>query len=186
MLEAVSSSRPRRRRLALAAGAAGAAAVIGVTGLTVSANAAPGTPAAVASKNVTVDNRSLSIDAAVKAAQAALKAAEQGGHRVTVVVLDRAGTVQVELKGDGAGPQTAESAHRKAFTAVSFGQPTSVLAGRVTGGGATLRDIPGTLFLAGGVPITVDGQPIAAIGVGGAPSGDLDEQYATAGAATLR
>jgi uncharacterized protein GlcG (DUF336 family) len=69
---------------------------------------------------------------------------------------------------------------------VSFGQPTSVLAGRVGGDGATLRGIPGTLFLAGGVPVAVDGQVVAAIGVGGAPSGDLDEQYAAAGAATLR
>jgi hypothetical protein len=35
-------------------------------------------------------------------------------------------------------------------------------------------------------PVTVDGQVVAGIGVGGAPSGDLDEQYAAAGAASLR
>ncbi|HTJ35776.1 MAG TPA: heme-binding protein, partial [Dactylosporangium sp.] len=103
----VSTSRPR---LGLVAGALSAAAVVGVTGLTVTANAAPGTPTTVAAANsATVDNRSLDIDAAIKAAEATLKAAEKGGHRVTVVVLDRSGTVQVQLKGDGAGPQTAES-----------------------------------------------------------------------------
>ncbi|MCW3818213.1 heme-binding protein [Micromonospora sp. DR5-3] len=175
----------RRATLGLIAGAVGVAAV---TGVTVNANAAESAAprAAVASKGDVVANPSLDIDAALSAAEATLKAAEKGGHRVTVVVLDRSGDVQVQLKGDGAGPQTAESATRKAFTAVSFGQPTSALSARVTGPGATLRDIPGTLFLAGGVPVSVDGQVVGAIGVGGAPSGDLDEQYANAGANTLR
>ncbi|MEW2376141.1 heme-binding protein [Micromonospora sp. NPDC047812] len=178
-----------RRRAALGLGAA-ALGVAAVTSVAVNASAAetttPAQPAASAARGDVVANPSLDIDAALRAAQATLKAAEKDGHRVTVVVLDRSGTVQVQLKGDGAGPQTAESATRKAFTAVSFGQPTSALAGRVTGPGATLRDMPGTLFLAGGVPVTVDRQVVGAIGVGGAPSGDLDERYAEAGAATLR
>ncbi|MEU4776691.1 heme-binding protein [Micromonospora sp. NPDC023633] len=188
-----------RRRAALGLGAA-ALGVAAVTSVAVNASAAgtttPAGPAAgpvaaaqsaaSAARGDVVANPSLDIDAALRAAQATLKAAEKDGHRVTVVVLDRSGTVQVQLKGDGAGPQTAESATRKAFTAVSFGQPTSALAGRVTGPGATLRDMPGTLFLAGGVPVTVDRQVVGAIGVGGAPSGDLDERYADAGAATLR
>ncbi|MFU8851767.1 GlcG/HbpS family heme-binding protein [Micromonospora sp. SL1-18] len=178
-----------RRRATLGL-VAGAVAVATVTGVTINANAAEPavaySAAATAARSDVVTNPSLDIDAALRAAKATLKAAEKGGHRVTVVVLDRSGTVQVQLKGDGAGPQTAESAIRKAFTAASFGQPTSALAGRVTGQGATLRDIPGTLFLAGGVPVTVGGQIVGAIGVGGAPSGDLDEQYANAGTDTLR
>ncbi|MGI5175179.1 GlcG/HbpS family heme-binding protein [Dactylosporangium sp. CA-152071] len=177
----------RRGALGLIAGALGVAAV---TGVTIEANAAePVTAAnatAVAAQSNIVANPSLDIDAALRAAGATLDAAEKGSHHVTVVILDRSGNVQVQLKGDGAGPQSAESAKRKAFTAASFGQPTSALAGRVTGPGATLRDIPGTLFLAGGVPVTVDGQVVGAIGVGGAPSGELDERYANAGAATLR
>ncbi|NUR26179.1 MAG: heme-binding protein [Catenulispora sp.] len=46
----------------------------------------------------------------------------------------------------------------------------------------TLKDIPGTLFLAGGVPVDSASAPIAGIGVAGAPSGALDEAYAQAGA----
>ncbi|MEE1813598.1 heme-binding protein, partial [Streptomyces sp. SP18ES09] len=46
-------------------------------------------------------------------------------------------------------------------------------------------DIPGTLFLAGGAPVTAKGAPIAGIGVAGAPSGDLDEKFAQAGVASL-
>ncbi|NUT48447.1 MAG: heme-binding protein [Saccharothrix sp.] len=128
-----------------------------------------------------VQTNVLSVDAATRAAQAALDAAEKEGQRVTVAVLDRSGTVRVLLKGDGAGPQTEESAKRKAFTAVSFGRPTSALSENARGDGATIRDIPGTLFLAGGVPVTSNGGPIAGIGVGGAPSGDLDERFAAEG-----
>ncbi|WP_370359693.1 heme-binding protein [Catenulispora sp. MAP12-49] len=46
----------------------------------------------------------------------------------------------------------------------------------------TLKDIPGTLFLAGGVPVDSSNAPIAGIGVAGAPSGTMDETYAQAGA----
>ncbi len=48
-----------------------------------------------------------------------------------------------------------------------------------------LKDIPGTLFLAGGAPVTAKGAPVAGVGVAGAPSGGLDEKYARAGAAAL-
>jgi uncharacterized protein GlcG (DUF336 family) len=141
---------------------------------------------AAADQHTTRAEKVLTVDAAIRAAQATLDAAEKENQRVTVAVVDRSGDLVVLLAGDGAGPQTEESARRKAFTAVSFNAPTSELAGRVTGQGATLRDIPGTLFLAGGVPVAVDGTSVAGIGVGGAPSGDLDEKFAKAGLATLR
>ncbi|MFE3070404.1 heme-binding protein [Streptomyces sp. NPDC059247] len=133
----------------------------------------------------------LTVEAATKAAQATLKAAEKENQRVSVAVVDRNGNTLVTLRGDGAGPQSYESAVKKAFTAVSWNAPTSVLAGRLTST-PNLKDIPGTLFLAGGAPVTAKGAPvtakgapIAGIGVAGAPSGDLDEKFAQAGIATL-
>ncbi|MBC7270705.1 MAG: heme-binding protein, partial [Streptomyces sp.] len=90
----------------------------------------------------------------------------------------------VTLRGDGAGPQSYESAERKAFTAVSWNAPTSDLTARLSTT-PNLKDIPGTLFLPGGVPVTARNTPIAGIGVAGAPSGDLDERFARAGAAAL-
>ncbi|WP_412541780.1 heme-binding protein [Longispora sp. K20-0274] len=170
------------RRTALLGTAAGLATVVASTGVALAAN----DPAPATGRKITQSTQVLTIDAATRAASKALEAAEKGGHRVTVVVMDRSGVVRVTLHGDNAGPQTDESAKRKAFTAVSFGQPTSALVARAGGTNPSVRDIPGTLFLAGGVPVTVDGLAIAAIGVGGAPSGDLDEQYAQAGLAALR
>ncbi|MFB7357638.1 GlcG/HbpS family heme-binding protein [Streptomyces gardneri] len=166
---------------ALAAGTFGA----------VSANAA--TPAAAPAAAVakadaknknTMESTHLTIEAATKAAQATLDAAEKENQRVSVAVVDRNGNTLVTLRGDGAGPQSYEAAQKKAYTAVSWNAPTSELAKRLANA-PTLKDIPGTLFLGGGAPVTAKGAPIAGIGVAGAPSGDLDEKFAQAGVATL-
>ncbi|MFD7559690.1 heme-binding protein [Streptomyces sp. NPDC059533] len=160
----------------------------------VSASATPApesAPAAAAAKkkddgddkNFTTTTH-LTIDAATRAAQATLKAAQSENQKVTVAVVDRNGNTIVTLRGDGAGPQSYESAQRKAFTAVSWNAPTSVLAGRLAQA-PNLKDIPGTLFLGGGVPVQANGAPVAGIGVAGAPSGDLDEKFAKAGADSL-
>ncbi|CAL9660466.1 hypothetical protein SUDANB108_06993 [Streptomyces sp. enrichment culture] len=189
------------RRARISTGAA-ALAVVGAAAFgTVTANASA--PAAVAADSVAADSVAassvaadsvapgatttsthLTIDAATRAARAALDAAEAEHQRVTVAVVDRNGNTVVTLRGDGAGPQSYESAERKAFTAVSWNAPTSELAGRLEQT-PHLKDIPGTLFLGGGVPVTARNAPIAGIGVAGAPSGTLDEKYARAGAAGL-
>ncbi|MEV0648410.1 heme-binding protein [Phytomonospora sp. NPDC050363] len=127
----------------------------------------------------------LSAETAMKAAQAALKEAEKQGQRVTIAIVDRSGATRLIVAGDEAGPQTEDSAVRKAFTAVSFGRATSGLAEGATGDAPNISDIPGTLFLAGGVPVAVDDLAIAGIGVGGAPSGDIDEAIANAGLAAI-
>lgn len=178
------------RRARVATGGA-VLAVVALAGFgAVSANAsapaaAPATTAtaasAVAPDRATTTSVHLTIDAATRAAQAALDVAEKENQRVTVAVVDRNGNTIVTLRGDGAGPQSYESAERKAFTAVAWNAPTSQLAERLEQA-PNLKDIPGTLFLAGGVPVTADKAPIAGIGVAGAPSGALDEKFAQAGA----
>ncbi|MFF9004092.1 heme-binding protein [Streptomyces achromogenes] len=183
-----SRKKPSRRARVLAGGAALAVVGAGVVG-TVAANAAdsadatPAAPVAARGGELTQSTH-LSVDAAAKAARAALEAAEKDGRQVSVAVVDRNGNTVVTLRGDGAGPQSYESAERKAYTAVSWNAPTSELAKRLAQA-PNLKDIPGTLFLAGGTPVTAKGAPVAGIGVAGAPSGDLDERYARAGAAVL-
>jgi uncharacterized protein GlcG (DUF336 family) len=162
--------------------AANAAGTAGTPGTDTSASASAAASGA-AQGNLTQTSH-LTIDAATEAARAALDAAEQEGQRVTVAVVDRNGNTIVTLRGDGAGPQSYESAQRKAYTAVSWNAPTSELAKRLQNA-PNLKDIPGTLFLAGGAPVTAEGAPVAGIGVAGAPSGDLDEKFARAGVAAL-
>lgn len=178
-------------RARLLTGAVAAAALGAGTFGALSANAAEPdrAPATVAADSTAhprdlTQSTHLSIDAATRAAQATLDAAEAENQRVTVAVVDRNGNTIVTLRGDGAGPQSYESAIRKAFTAVSWNAPTSELAKRLETV-PNLKDIPGTLFLAGGAPVTIKGGPIAGIGVAGAPSGALDEKFAQAGVAAL-
>ncbi|MER7846664.1 heme-binding protein [Kitasatospora sp. NPDC096077] len=167
--------------------AALAAAGVGAVSANAETTETPAVPAAAKvdaqNKNL-AQNTGLTIDAATRAAQAALDAATKAGQHVSVAVVDRDGVTRVLLKGDGAGPQAPESAERKAYTAVSWNAPTSELAKRLAQA-PNLKDIPGTLFLAGGAPVQSKGAPVAAIGVAGAPSGDLDEQFAQAGVAAL-
>ncbi|MEV8456256.1 heme-binding protein [Streptomyces sp. NPDC052095] len=170
-------------------GVAAAAVVAGTVG---AASASASAPAAAPAAAVKTDTKNrnlqesthLTLEAATKAAQATLDAAKKENQRVSVAVVDRNGNTILTLRGDGAGPQAYEAAVKKAYTAVSWNAPTSELAKRLTNA-PTLKDIPGTLFLAGGAPVTAKGAPIAAIGVAGAPSGDLDEKFAQAGVATL-
>ncbi|MFI0824031.1 heme-binding protein [Streptomyces roseolus] len=174
----------------LVLGTAVAAVLAAGTFGAVSANAsAPAAaPAAVVKADAGSDNlfrtNHLTIDAATDAAEAVLDAAEKENQRVSVAVVDRNGNTLVTLRGDGAGPQSYESAVKKAFTAVSWNAPTSELVKRLEQA-PNLKDIPGTLFLGGGAPVTAGGAPIAGIGVAGAPSGDLDEKFARAGVAEL-
>ncbi|WTG05145.1 heme-binding protein [Streptomyces sp. NBC_00012] len=176
-------------RLVIGGTLAGAAAL--GTFAVVSANAGS-SPSAAARSEAAGENLArsthLSIDAACRAAQAVLDAAAKENQRVAVAVAvavaDRNGNAVVTLRGDGAGSQSYEAAEKKAFTAVSWNAPTSELVKRLENT-PTLKDIPGTLFLGGGVPVDAEGAPIAGIGVAGAPSGDLDEKFARAGAAAL-
>lgn len=171
-------------------GAVAAAALGAGTFGAMSANASA--PAAAPATTVKADtaNRNLqqtthlTLDAATKAAKAALDAAKKENQRVAVSVVDRNGNTILTLRGDGSGPQAYESAEKKAYTAVSWNAPTSELAKRLAQA-PNLKDIPGTLFLAGGAPVQVKGAPVAGIGVAGAPSGDLDEKFAQAGVAAL-
>lgn len=126
----------------------------------------------------------LPLSIALDGAQAALKACEAGGNRVSVTVVDQSGNEKVLLKGDGAGPHTIASSKGKAFTAASLRRATGELATFIADKPelAELRDMdPRVLILAGGLPISINGEVVGGIGVGGAPSGQTDAQCAQAG-----
>jgi uncharacterized protein GlcG (DUF336 family) len=179
--------------------AAATGALLLTGGLTVAANAggAPAStaaqlPAAVpavdlqpAPEAVVAQNR-ITAGASARAVSAGLaKCQAERLPFVTVALVDRFGTVQALLRGDNAAEHTIEAAQQKAYTAAAFGAPTSELAKRINGNGPGIADLPGTLFLAGGVPLKVNGVSVAGIGVGGAPDGMLDEACATAGAESI-
>ncbi|HET9578576.1 MAG TPA: heme-binding protein [Usitatibacter sp.] len=127
--------------------------------------------------------RLLTPETALKAAQAAMAKCRAEGFQVTVAVVDRSGITQVVLRDRFAPPHGADTAQRKAATAVNFKMSTSDLdrelqPGKSTGG---LRNLPGVVAVAGGLPIEAGGTLIGGIGVSGAPGPANDERCANAG-----
>ncbi|MFD1812236.1 GlcG/HbpS family heme-binding protein [Rhodococcus gannanensis] len=182
---------PRALAVAVPAVALLAVTACGSSDDTATASTTAVTPAAVSQQPAngdtgTVSANRLSADAAGRAAQAALdKCRADGLGFVTVSVVDRAGNVQAMLRGDNAAQHTVEASRAKGYTAAAFGANTSDLADRAKGDGATVADLPGTLFLPGGVTVKVGNASIAGIGVGGAPDGNADQACAAAGLAAI-
>lgn len=136
----------------------------------------------------TYATRNLTVEAALKAAQAALKKCRDSGWQAAVVVVDRSGIVQVLLRDRYAGPHTPRTAGGKAWTAVSFRSNTSALVDLTQPGKAQsgVRNLPHVVVLGGGVIIEGGGQMLGAIGVSGAPGGEADEACAKAGIAAIQ
>ena len=126
--------------------------------------------------------KNISLDLANQIATDTLAACAANGHAVAVTVVDRAGTVRAVQRADNAGPHTLASSLQKAFTSASAKNTTLAMmeGAQKNPGAANLTDIPGFLLLGGGVPVKVDNETIGAVGVGGAPGGQLDEACAVA------
>src|SRR5271166_4534956 len=84
------------------------------------------------------------------------------GYRETAVLVDADGATIAALRGDGAGIHTLDSAHDKAYTAVSFRNDTLALAGRAKGEDsiAPLAKLPHVMFFGGGVVIKLGDETI--------------------------
>ncbi len=130
-----------------------------------------------------VTYKSLTPDAAVEAAQAALESCRAEGFQVAVSVVDRGGNLQTTIRDRFAGPHTPDTSYRKAWTAVSFRTDTLELAELTEKGEAwAIRNVSMALPLGGGLQILAgDGSMLGAIGVSGAPSGSADKDCAQAG-----
>jgi len=134
-----------------------------------------------------IDTRTLSAQAAAIATQAAVAHAEALGIRINVAVTDASGVLAGFLRMPGAFLHSIDIAIDKAYTAASFGFPTSqwpeILASdEALRLGLPLR--PRLVVFGGGLPIVENGQRIGGIGVSGG-SAEQDEDCARAGLAAL-
>lgn len=130
----------------------------------------------------------LSLELALKAANAALAKCDEGGYRVSVAVVDRGGNLKALLRGDGAGPHTQDSSARKAYTASSIRRSTQELAELMTKvpNLQALGDMnERILILGGGLPLVLENEVVGGIGVGGAPGTQFDEACALAGLTSI-
>ncbi|HXH02903.1 MAG TPA: heme-binding protein [Candidatus Competibacteraceae bacterium] len=113
-------------------------------------------------------------------------AAEAAGNRwpVVIAVVDDGGHLVCLERLDGAQFGSIETAIAKARAAAAFRRPTKVWSDRLLDGQIGYLTMPGVLGLEGGLPLTLDGEVVGAIGVSGVTSGE-DAQVARAGVAAL-
>jgi uncharacterized protein GlcG (DUF336 family) len=137
--------------------------------------------------NATFSIRSLTPEAALKAAQAAIAKCRAQGFQATVAVVDRSGITQALLRDRYAAPHTVDTAQRKAQTAINFKMDTGALDRELQPGKASagIRNLPGVAAMAGGKVIESQGSLVGAIGVSGAPGPANDEVCAAAGIAAI-
>jgi len=142
----------------------------------------------VSAQSATFSTKSLTLETAQKAAQAALKKCRDDGFQVAVAVVDRHGLTQVMLRDRFAGPHTPQMAEDKAWSAATF-RTNTVDLDRVSQPGmqqSGIRHRPRVVVVAGGMMIEGAGSLLGAIGVSGAPGGDRDDVCAKAGIAAIQ
>jgi len=133
--------------------------------------------------------RGPALNLAVEAAQAALTACSAQQQLVSVTVLDSAGVIKVVLAADGASARSVASSNGKAQTALAFKNATGQLTVLVKTDNSLAEKIAANSnynIRAGGLLLTVQGEVIGAIGVGGARGSEKDEACAAAGIAKVQ
>lgn len=129
-----------------------------------------------------LSQKTLSLAQANALAISAIQSCMAKHYQVTVTVVDRAGVVKAVQRTDNAGPHTVKASEMKAYTALSTKNASGKVMEAAQGnpGAQNMRDVPGFLLLAGSLPVKEGDEVIGAIGIGGAPGGNLDEACAQA------
>lgn len=150
-----------------------------VTGLALSI---AGATANAEDEQLTVSVKRLSLETASRVAQATIDECRKQGYQVSVTVVDRNGIPQVMMRDTLGPPVSIGISKDKAYTSANFSA--------ASGGLDRMKDSPlfnrdGLAMVAGAVTIEAAGSIYGAVGVSGAPGGDIDESCAKAGVAAV-
>ncbi|MEJ5022387.1 heme-binding protein [Ochrobactrum vermis] len=127
----------------------------------------------------------LTLEAARSVVAAAEEEAKTNGWPCVISVVDAEGLPVLTVRMDDASvPAGVELAPEKARTAALFRRESGALEDAINGTRPAAITARGFVLMRGGVPITVDGTIVGAIGVS-ADTPDHDQQIAKAGAAAL-
>src|SRR5437667_5540525 len=119
-------------------------------------------------------------DAVIAAAE---QAAREQGARVYLCVVDPSGEVVAMRRTDGAQVASSRVAVDKARTAAIFVRPSREIEQQVSDGRLGALALHGASALTGGIPLTVEGEVVGAVGTSG-ETPDEDESVSIAAAAT--
>lgn len=139
------------------------------------------TVSAVASAEDIIKVRLMGSDLAADIARAAVQSCRDMGYQVAAVVLDRAGDTMASQRDTFARRHTLEIAARKAGLSIMSGVPSVEMRDSRGDIRAELNHMDGIIVMEGGIPIRAAGSLVGAVGVSGAPGGDIDANCANAG-----
>ena len=154
--------------------------IIGATALTVAA-----VSYTTAAEPLVVDKQILSLAAARKISAAAEAEARTRGLGVVIVVVDDAGNIIHLTRMDSAQVASVNVGIGKARTAAIYRRPSRIFEEQIKNGRVAALALADATPLQGGVPVTIGGKIVGAVGVSG-DSPQADEEIALAGAKAVQ
>jgi len=135
----------------------------------------------------TAQKKALNLEGAKKVIATAIAEAKKlNAPGAAIAVVDDGGNLMAVERLDNTFAAGALISIGKARTAALFKRPTKAFEEIINKGRTAMTTLNDFTPLQGGVPITVDGQVVGAVGVSGAASAQQDEDLAIAGAAALK
>jgi uncharacterized protein GlcG (DUF336 family) len=132
----------------------------------------------VAIANDTFSIKNIGLDLARDLATEAVDACRKKGYQVSAVVVDRNGLLRVALRDDLAPRFTLQISEEKANLAVMAGTSSADFRKRRGDIRAEMNHLDGIIVMEGALEILAGGARLGAIGVSGAPGGDIDQACA--------
>lgn len=132
----------------------------------------------IAYANDTYSIKNIGLDLAADLAQAAVAECRERGYQVSAVVVDRNGLLRVALRDDLAPRFTLQISEEKANLAVMAGTSSADFRNRRDDIRAEMNHLDGIIVMEGALEIVAGGARLGAIGVSGAPGGDIDQACA--------
>ena len=122
--------------------------------------------------------KTIGTDLARDLADGTVKACEDKGYSITAAVVDRSGQIIAVLRSQFVAIQTLDIAAGKARAAIMAGTSTTDLRANRPDLAANLMHLDGIMMMDGRLLINTAGDQIGAVGVSGAPGGEIDEACA--------
>src|ERR1700694_3025493 len=125
--------------------------------------------AGIAQAQVPQYGPNVTLDQAKKVASAADAEARKTGWPMAIAIVDTAGQLVYFQRAENTQTASTQNAQDKAVSAAMYRRPTKVLQDAIAGGGVGLRflGLHGATPIEGGLPISIDGKIVGAIGISG-------------------
>lgn len=116
----------------------------------------------------------MSLELATEVAKRSVEACRAQGYQVSAVVVDRSANVQVVMRDTYASRFTMQIAEQKANAVIMSGTDSSTFVKNRADIRNELNNIDGLIMMSGALAVKSGDVMLGAVGVSGAPGGDLD------------